>query len=76
MVPLAGLVEVRQVELPLALDFLNLRPMVELTANPAPGIRIGEGQTLCVTLAEEARRELGLSAEYRLTWLQAIPRGK
>jgi multidrug efflux pump len=76
MVPLAAFVTVREVEQPLALDFLDLWPMVAITANPESGISLEAGQKLCTMLADEIRKELGLTAEYRLTWLQAIPRGK
>ncbi|MDB5313606.1 MAG: hypothetical protein JWO38_7808 [Gemmataceae bacterium] len=75
MVPLASFVTVRDVEMPLALDFLDLRPMVEITASPGPGVSAEAGQKLCTTLADEVRKELGLTAEYRLTWLQGVPRG-
>jgi RND family efflux transporter MFP subunit len=76
LVPLASFVTVREVEEPLALDFLDLRPMVELTANPASGVSAEAAQKLCATLAEEVRKELGLTAGYRLIWLQSAPRGK
>jgi multidrug efflux pump subunit AcrB len=76
MVRLGTLAEVREVEEPLALDFLDLRPMVELTANPESGVSLEAGQKLSTMLADEVRKELGLSAEYRLTWLQGIPKGK
>src|SRR5204862_5654910 len=68
MVPLDGLVTVREVELPRALDFLDLRPMVEVTANGATGGPGEADQKLCTLLAEEVRKELGLTLEYRLTW--------
>jgi multidrug efflux system membrane fusion protein len=76
MVPLAALVTVREVESPLALDFLDLWPMVEITANPEAGVSVEAGQKLCAKLADEVREELGLAANYRLTWLQGVPRGK
>jgi multidrug efflux pump subunit AcrB len=76
MVPLASLVKVREVELPLALDFLDSRPMLEITANPASDVSAEAGQKLIATLADEVRKELRLPAEYRLTWLQDLPKGK
>ena len=76
MIPLASLVKVREVESPLALDFLDLWPMVEITANPEAGVTLEAGQKLCTTLADEVRKELSLSAEYRLTWLQGSLKGK
>jgi multidrug efflux pump subunit AcrB len=68
-VQLSELVAVREVLAPAAVERLNLRPMVAITANPAPGVSLAQARALCEARAEEVRRELGLSAEYRLTWL-------
>jgi membrane fusion protein, multidrug efflux system len=76
MLALSSFVTVREVEMPRALEFLDLCPMVELAANTDPGVPLEAGQKLCTMLADQVRMEMGLSAEYRLTWLQAIPRGK
>jgi len=76
MVPLSAFVTVREVDLPLALDFLDSWPMVEITANPESGVSLDAGQKLSTMLADEVRKELGFPAEYRLTWLQGIPKGK
>jgi multidrug efflux pump subunit AcrB len=76
MVALGSFVTVREMELPPALDFLDFYPMVELTGNVAPGVSLEAGQKLCTKLADEIRQEMGLTPEYRLTWLQAIPRGQ
>jgi multidrug efflux pump subunit AcrB len=70
MVPLATLVKVRPVEAPAVLDFFNLHPMVEITANLEPGMSVEQGRQLCTRLAEGIRKELGLSGEYRLSWLR------
>ncbi len=70
MVPLAILVKVRRVQAPAVLDFLNLYPMVEITANLEPGVSLEQGRKLCTLLAEGIRKELGLPAQYRLTWLR------
>ncbi len=70
MVPLATLVKVRQVEAPAVLDFLDLQPMVEITANPASGVSLDQARKICTLLADGIRKELGLPAEYRLTWLR------
>jgi len=69
MIPLGMLIKVVETEGPLALDFLDLRPMVEITANPEAGVSPAQARTLCETLVEEARKELRLPGEYRLTWL-------
>lgn len=69
MIPLNTLVKVRQTDAPLALDFLDFFPMVEITANPASGVKLDEARKLCETRAEEVRKELRLPAEYRLSWL-------
>jgi multidrug efflux pump subunit AcrB len=70
MIPLGAFVRVREVEAPEALDFLDGRPMVEVTANPAAGVAPARARTQCETLAEEVRKELRLSAAYRLRWLR------
>lgn len=73
MVPLAALATVRDTKAPGALDRLDGRPMVEVTANPAPGVSPAQARTLCETLAGEVRKELRLSEDYRLTWLEEMP---
>jgi multidrug efflux pump subunit AcrB len=72
MIPLAKLVKVRQIEGGVA-DRFNGRPMVAVRANPASGVSLAEARALCETTAEAVRKELRLPAEYRLTWLQALP---
>jgi|GEM_PF-71604 len=69
-VPLNALVALRETQGPAALHFLDLWPMVEITANPASGVPVHEARRLCETLAEEVRNELRLTAEYRLSWLE------
>ena len=69
MVPLSSIATVRETEVPAVLDFLDSRPMVEVTANPATEVSIEEARKLCEAVAEEVRKELRLPAEYRLTWL-------
>jgi multidrug efflux pump subunit AcrB len=73
MVPLKAFVKVREIEGPPALDRLDGKPMVEITANPASGMTPKKVRTLCETLAEEVRKELRLSADYRLAWLHELP---
>jgi multidrug efflux pump subunit AcrB len=73
MVPLSTIVEVREAEGPLALHFLDGRPMVEITANPGIGVSAAEARKLCEALADEVRKELRLPADYRLKWLQELP---
>jgi multidrug efflux pump subunit AcrB len=69
MIPLGTLVTVRERTGPVVLDFLDHFPMVEVTANPAPGESVAGLRQLCEQLANEVRTELGLAAAYRLTWL-------
>jgi multidrug efflux pump subunit AcrB len=69
MVPLSHLVEIRETEGPSAVDRFNGKPMATITANPASGVSLVEARALCETLAEEARKESGLPAAYRLSWL-------
>lgn len=73
MVPLSNLVTVRELTGVAALHRFNGRPMEEITAHPAPGVSLAEARGLCEKLAEEIRKELRLSAEYRLTWFQDPP---
>jgi RND family efflux transporter MFP subunit len=73
MVPLAALASVRENEAALVLDFLDGLPMLAITANCGAGVMVEEVRKLCETQAEEVRKELRLSTEYRLTWLQDIP---
>jgi RND family efflux transporter MFP subunit len=70
MIPLGTLITVRESTGPLVLDFLYHFPMVEVTANHAPGESTAGLRKLCEQLANEVRAELGLAAAYRLTWLQ------
>ncbi len=72
MVPLATLASVRESTAPLALDFLDCSPMLGITANLGAGVTFEEVRKFCVAQAEEVRKELRLSAEYRLTWLQNV----
>jgi multidrug efflux pump subunit AcrB len=76
MVALGELVKVRTLEAPIAINRLNLEPAVELTANPAVGISLSQARTLCETLSKDVRRELRLTAAYRLTWLRELPAPK
>lgn len=69
MIPLNTLVKVGEAAGPAALDFLDFWPMVEITANPGPEITLDVARKLCEVLAEEVRKELRLSAGYRLIWL-------
>jgi multidrug efflux pump subunit AcrB len=71
MVPLSTVAEIRETTASTALDRLDLRPMVEVTANPAAGVTPTQARARCQSLAEEIRKELKLSTEYRLTWLGA-----
>ncbi len=70
IVPLAAVVEVHAVDWPVVAERFNMNPMVGITANPAPGVSLKEARSLCETLAQEVCKELGVSAEYRLTWMQ------
>jgi hypothetical protein len=58
---------------PLLLEFLDGRPMVAILANPESGVSPAQVPTLCTTLMAEVHKELRLSAEYCLSWLQELP---
>lgn len=75
-IPLSTLVTLRETEAPAHIDRLDLRPALEIGANPAPGISLAEARWLCETLAEQTRKELGLSSAYRLVWLGPLPAAK
>jgi RND family efflux transporter MFP subunit len=72
MVPLRVLATLKEVAGPTVLDFLDSLPMLEITANRGAGVTADEVRKLCEAQAEEVRKELNLSAEYRLTWLHKI----
>ena len=76
MVPLGAIARIRESNEPPALDFLNRRPMVQITANPASQTSTAQARTLCETAAEEVRKQLRLPAAYRLRWLEAIRESK
>jgi multidrug efflux pump subunit AcrB len=69
MVALSAVMTIRGVEGPEVVEHLDGMAMVSITANPAAGVSLAEARALCERLAEQVRRELSLSAEYRLTWL-------
>jgi multidrug efflux pump subunit AcrB len=69
-VPLDRLLSVRAVDSPLIVERVNLYPALGITANPVPGMALTEARALCESLAEDIRRELGLSAHCRLIWVQ------
>ncbi len=68
MIPLAKLVAIRENKAPAVVDRLDLYPMVEITANPAPGVSLEEIRTLCETLTKEICSSLGQSVDCRLKW--------
>ncbi len=73
MIALGELMKVREIQAPAAIDRLDTQPMVHVTANPAPGVTLAEARALIDAAAAEVRKELQLSSEYRLTWLQEPP---
>src|SRR5262249_55402918 len=70
MVALSSFVTVRTESGMAVVDRLDCWPMARVTSNPAAGVALADARALCETVAEEARKELGLSAEYRLVWMQ------
>jgi multidrug efflux pump subunit AcrB len=76
MVPLAVLATVRETTGCAALDFLDGAPMLGITANLGAGATGDEVRKLCEAAAEEVRRELRLSREYRVTWFQDLAGAK
>ena len=76
MVPLTAVAKLHAVARPANVDRFDLQPMVEITANPASGVAIAVVRARCESLTEEIRNKLGLSAQYRLHWLQAMSAGR
>jgi multidrug efflux pump subunit AcrB len=72
-VPLSKLVKVREVQGLAAVDRFNMAPAVEITANLAPGVSVGQARTLCEFQARELQRELRMEQAYELIWLQGMP---
>ena len=68
MIPLSSLVTLEKVQTPETVDRLDGQPMVEIIANSAGGTSLAEIRTLCLTLFDEIRKDLGLSAEFTLVW--------
>jgi multidrug efflux pump subunit AcrB len=69
-VPLGALLTARMEEAPQAVIRFNTHPAVRLTANPATGVSLADARDLCESLAEAARQDLKLSADYRLAWVE------
>jgi multidrug efflux pump subunit AcrB len=68
MVPLSGLVTVRAVDEVAMMHRHDRRPAVTISANLAAGVSAAEARKRCEELAEEVRKEMGLTGEYRLSW--------
>jgi multidrug efflux pump subunit AcrB len=68
LVPLGDVAAVRDIMAPAILNRLDGRPIVEVTANRAPGLSAAQARVLCEKLVAELREKLGLSDDYRLTW--------
>lgn len=64
-IPLAGLLDLQVVANPPSLERFNHRPMIRLSANVAAGATIDQARTRCREIADEARRKLNLSDEYK-----------
>jgi multidrug efflux pump subunit AcrB len=66
--PLGDIVKLSEVQSARVINRFDLMPMEEIMANPTPGVKLAEASSLCVSLAESVRQELGLTPEYRLVW--------
>jgi multidrug efflux pump subunit AcrB len=69
MVALSALAKISLEDGTACIERFNSAPMVDLTANPASGVSVAEARALCRKLADDVRKQLNLSAEYRLSWL-------
>jgi multidrug efflux pump subunit AcrB len=67
-VPLGAVVAVRDTTGPRAVGRYNMYPMVEVTANPAPGVSLAEARERCEAIAREV-----LPVGYGVGWLSDPP---
>jgi multidrug efflux pump subunit AcrB len=69
MVPLAALARVEGRAGPIAVERLDMHPMLEISGNPARGASLKDVRALCEKIAAD---EMGTG--YRLVWLSETPR--
>jgi len=69
MIPLSAMATVRQDFGPMAVERLDLYPMMQINANPAKGVSLKEARALCDKIAAE---EMGPG--FRMTWLSDMSR--
>jgi multidrug efflux pump subunit AcrB len=72
VVPLSAVASAKEEKptAPAVIDRLDLYPMMQITASPAPNVPPAEIRALCEPLMAEVRQELGLTDEYRVRWLE------
>jgi multidrug efflux pump subunit AcrB len=68
-VPLGALVTVQQVGGSEVHYHIDGKPMMQITANLGKGASLDQARKHCEAQLDELRKELKLSREYRLTWL-------
>ncbi|MBI3821938.1 MAG: efflux RND transporter permease subunit [Planctomycetes bacterium] len=69
MVPIGSLVNVKAIDAPATIHRIDLRPAVQVSANPAADVSLLEARGFAASQFEKARKKLRLPADYRLTWL-------
>jgi multidrug efflux pump subunit AcrB len=69
LVPLSLVATLRAATAPAIVDRFNLRPMVEVSANPAASVSLADARATCETLFNRTRKELGLNEGIQLNWL-------
>jgi multidrug efflux pump subunit AcrB len=67
MVALSAIATMREVATTATVDRLDMRPMVRITANPAPGTSAADARKLCEALFRTICEELELPIDYRLS---------
>jgi multidrug efflux pump subunit AcrB len=67
-IALSSFASIQVVSGPTAVERLNLYPMIEISANPAPGINLAVARTVCERIAAE---EVGHG--FRMIWLSHAP---
>jgi multidrug efflux pump subunit AcrB len=70
MIPLANIATVQTSAGPGAINRFDLNPMVQITANPAPGVSLTEARTFCADLFAQMRKSKLLPARVQIDWLQ------
>jgi RND family efflux transporter MFP subunit len=70
-VAISTVASIREVSSPKVIARFNGQPLVEITANPAPGVSLAEARGLIESIVQAL-----LPPEMQLTWMQELPKAK